>query len=118
MIDLLANELGVALREDYYDDPQGRRVRKKHAIRSLRQLSDGTVEQLVFWVDIEDATEKQMHTAFQQRRQQVLRDCCQLHTDVSSYNDNNRHGANIQMVFDFTEDIEELLQPKTYPGGR
>jgi hypothetical protein len=45
---------------------------------------------------------------FQQRRQQIVRDCRQLKTDVDSYNENKTPRAPIQMVFDFTEDLREL----------
>ena len=116
LIDLAARDFASALREEYFTDPQGRRVRKKHAVRNIRELPDGTHEQMVFWVDIDDATPDQMQTAFQQRRMQVLGDCRHLKTDVDSYNDNNKHGAEIQMIFDFSEDLAELEQPVKYDG--
>jgi hypothetical protein len=49
-----------------------------------------------------------MQVAFQQRRQQIVGDCRQLKADVDSYNENYNSGQAIQMVLDFTEDIEEL----------
>lgn len=110
VIDMIASDFADAMREEFTTDPQGRRVRTKHAVRELRELPDGTHEQLVFWVDINDATPQQMQLAFQQRRMQVLGDCRHLKTDVDSYNDNNRNGARIQMVFDFTDDLAELEQ--------
>ena len=113
-IDACARELSEAMREEYFTDPQGRRVRKKHAMRETKVLPDGKHRQLTFWLDIEDADPGQMRTAFQQRRMQVLGDCRQLKTDVDSYNDNNKHGSEIQMVFDFTEDLAELEQPSEY----
>lgn len=116
-IDACAKELSEAMREEYFTDPQGRRVRKKHAMRDIKVLPDGKHRQLTFWLDIEDANPIQMRTAFQQRRMQVLGDCRQLKTDVDSYNDNNAHGAAIQMVFDFTEDLAELEQPSEYAKG-
>jgi len=39
-----ARELSRAARDEYYNDPQGRRVRRKHPIRT---------EQGVLWADIE-----------------------------------------------------------------
>jgi len=117
MIDLAARDIATAMREEYATDPQGRRVRKKHAIRELRGLPDGTHEQLMFWVDIEDADPEQMEKAFQLRRMQVLGDCKHLKTDVDSWNDNNKYGVHIQMEFDFSEDLAEMEQPAEYVGG-
>jgi len=117
MIDLAARDIATAMREEYATDPQGRRVRKKHAIRELRELPDGTHEQLMFWVDIEDADPEQMEKAFQLRRMQVLGDCKHLKTDVDSWNDNNKYGVHIQMEFDFSEDLAEMEQPAEYVGG-
>jgi hypothetical protein len=48
------------LREEMFIDSQVRRVRKKPAIRDLRELPSGKQEQLVLWVDISDATGEQM----------------------------------------------------------
>jgi len=96
-----AEDLSKALREQYITDPQGRRVRAKHAIRQ-----DG--EQGALWADIRLATRAHMEAAFQQRRQQVVADCGQLKRDVDSYNENQNTGKRIQMIFDFTLDLAEL----------
>ena len=45
-------------------------------------------------------------------------DCKQLKTDLDSYNDNNPHGAQIQMTFNFTEDLQELDMPSEYPDRK
>jgi len=37
-------------------------------------------------------------------------DCRQLKQDVDSFNENYNSSVSIQMVFDFTEDLEELEQ--------
>jgi hypothetical protein len=115
LIEQCAHEIAAAMREEMFIDSQGRRVRKKHAIRDLRELPSGKQEQLVLWVDISDATGEQMLKAFQYRRRLVLGDCAQPKTDVDSYNENNRHNAFIEMCFDFTEDLAELEQPVEYP---
>jgi len=116
LIDQCASEIADAMREEFFTDAQGRKVRKKHAIRDIKELPDGRHEQLVLWVDIGDATHEQMLMAFQYRRKQVLGDCRQLRVDVASYNDNNNHGEYIEMSFDFTEDLVEMEQPTEYPG--
>lgn len=107
LVDRASREIARAMREEYVVDPQSRRVRKMRAVRD---------EQGTFWVDIDDAEPDQMHLAFSQRRAQVLGDCKQLKTDVDSYNENNSDGAHIQMLFDFTDDLEELEQSTEYPG--
>jgi len=48
-----------------------------------------------------------MHVALQQRRSQIVGDCKQLKTDTDSYNENENAGEPIQMVLDFTRDVEE-----------
>ena len=98
------------MREEYITDPQGRRVRKKHAIRNNKQLA--------FWVDIEDpeTTTEQIEEALQARRAMVFTDCRQLKNDMDSYNENWNREDPIQMSFDFTEDLAESEQPVEYDG--
>jgi hypothetical protein len=98
-----AEELSRAMREEYMTDPQGRRVRAKHVA-----IIDRAGEQMPLWADIRGASREHMEIAFQQRRQQIVGDCRQLKADVDSYNENYNAGPAIQMVFDFTEDLEEL----------
>ena len=49
-----------------------------------------------------------MQIALQQRRQQIVGDCRQLKNDCEFYNSNKNPGEPIQIVFDFTVDLEEL----------
>lgn len=95
-----ADQISKALRDEYYTDPQGRRVRLNHAAHSGG-------EQLVFWDDIRTAKPEHMLLSFQQRRQQILGDCKQLKNDADSYNENRQPEVKIQMVFDFTLDLAE-----------
>jgi hypothetical protein len=98
-----STDLSRALREEYIRDPQGRRVRAKHAIRE-----DGTQGRL--WADIHTASREHMDVAFQQRREQIVADCVQLRTDVDSYNENqNSDGEPLQLGLDFTVDVEEYI---------
>lgn len=107
-IKALKKELQVALREQRIEDPQGRRVRAKHPQRIYRELKDGSHEQLVLWHDIREATRPQMQAAFQQRRFGIALDCRHLKNDVDSYNENWNKSVPVQLVLDFTEDVEEL----------
>ena len=115
-IDVCARELSEAMREEYYTDLQGRRVRKKHCLRKREELTDGTHQQLTIWLDIEDDADERddIEEAFQQRRTQVFTDCRHLKTDVDSYNDNGNPGNPIPMLFDFTDDLAESEQPTEY----
>ncbi len=101
VIDLCADQLARAMREEYIHDLQGRVVRAKHAARIAG-------EQAVFWADIRTASREHMTIALQQRRQQIVGDCRQLKLDTDSYNENNNPGKPIQMVFNFTDDLVEL----------
>lgn len=111
---LIARDLAQAMREEFYTDPQGRRVRRKHVYPEQVEQADGSFEQFLLWVDILDAETDQMHGAdqmqgaFQYRRHQILGDCRQLKTDVDSFNDNNVYDASIQMVFNFANDLAEF----------
>jgi hypothetical protein len=100
-----AEQLAIALREEYYNDPQGRRVRTKHAIRvPIREKG----EQSHFWDDIRTAKREHMVLSIQQRRNGIVFDCHQLKTVVDSYNDNGNLGDPIQLVMDFTADVAEM----------
>jgi hypothetical protein len=102
IVGLCAEQLSRALRGEYMTDPQGRRVRAKHAARINRNG-----KQLVLWDDIRTASREHMEIAFQQRRQQIVGDCQQLKIDVDSYNENENPGEPIQLVFDFRTDLME-----------
>jgi hypothetical protein len=104
-----AHALAQAARDEYYTDPQGRRVRVKHAAH---------YKQGWLWSDIKAAKPAHMRLSLQQRRLSVLGDCKQLKTDLDSYNDNNIHGAQIQMSFNFEEDLKELSMPAKYPAHK
>jgi hypothetical protein len=99
LLDQCAQQLAEAMREEYVTDPQGRRVRAKHAARE---------GQAVLWADIRDASREHMAIAFAQRRQQIVGDCRQLKADVDSFNENRAMIEPIQTSFDFTLDLMEL----------
>jgi hypothetical protein len=111
----LAQDLGRAMREEYIEDAQGRRVRKLHARRIDTLQASGEYKQITVWDDIRSAKPEHMHMSFQQRRLMVLGDCHQLKTDVESYNDNFNPAKPVQIHFDFSEDLEEMDMPSDYP---
>lgn len=107
-IDMLKAELRAALREEYITDPQGRRVRRKHAQRMYNIVEGGKCKQTVLWHDIETATRPQMQACSQQRRQAIVMDCKQLKQDVDSYNENYNKSVPIKLLWDFTDDLADL----------
>jgi len=116
LIEQCADEIAAAMRDEYFIDPQGRTVRRKHPYREIEELPDGKHKQLFLWVDVADAKPAEMEKAFQFGRKLIVGDCKQLKTDVDSYNDNNPHGEYIEICFDFRDDLAEAEQPTVYPG--
>lgn len=112
LVEMCAEQLSRAMREDYITDDQNRRVRAKHAARITRHG-----RQITLWADIRTAEREHMEIAFQQRRQQIVGDCAQLKRDVDSYNENREHSSPIQMVFDFRDDLAELELEKPRLAG-
>lgn len=95
-----ADQIAQVWRDEYMTDPQGRRVRVKHAARYP--------ESGWLWDNMPTASHKHMELSFQNKRQQIVMDCHQLKLDVDSYNQNFNKGKAVQMVFDFRNDLEEL----------
>jgi hypothetical protein len=95
------------MRTQYTTDAAGRRVRRKHAVRLKDTRPDGSKQQLVLWVDIELASPQFMQQSIQQRRQAIADDCWQLKQDLDSYNQYHNPAEPLQVLLDFTEDIEE-----------
>jgi hypothetical protein len=109
-----AEEFASAMREDYYTDPQGRRVRALHVARVASRLPDGSRQQRMLWDDIRSASHEFMERAFQLRRRQIVGDCKQLKTDVDSFNENRPEEGPIQLLLDFTNDVAEANEPTDY----
>jgi hypothetical protein len=116
LITQCASEIAAAMRDEQYTDPQGRVVRKKRPYRSVEGLLEGNHEQIFLWVDMEEVKPDEAEMAFQYGRKLTLDDCRQLKLGVDSYNENNPHGAYIEMSFDFSDDLAEMEQPTEYPG--
>lgn len=99
-----SRDISRALREEYFTDAQGRRVRAKHP----RKERGRNGKNLNLWDDIRTAPRSHMETSFVQRRERIVGDCRQLKIDVDSYNDANQDQEPIQLEFDFTLDLLEL----------
>lgn len=98
-----ARDLAQAMRQEYFTDVKGRRVRAKHPARVKRNGS-----QMMLWDDIRSAPREHMQKAFQLRRRRIAAECKQVKTDVGSYNDAHPDERPIQMVLDFRQDVREM----------
>jgi hypothetical protein len=95
-----AEDLATALRSEHAYDPQGRKIRTKHAAIDPKHPEQG-----VLWADIRTASEEHMQRSFEMRRSQIIGDCKQLKLDLDSFNENRKPVTPIQMNFDFTSDL-------------
>lgn len=108
IIDLIARDIAQVFREEYRVDEQGRRYRAKHAV--TKKQGNKT---LSLWADLDDINAPHQHfqKSFAQRRSQIVGDCFQLKTDADVYNEKRKPAQPIQIILDFTLDVEELQQP-------
>lgn len=115
-VDLLRKDISRYLRSEYITDPQGREVRKNHAIIVDVQTPAGSKRRSI-WMELFHASPEHMKASSQLRRRGLLRDAVQLDLDLKSYNDNNVFGVALpSMDFDLNKDIEEINLPTTYPS--
>ncbi len=101
-LDKLAEDMANALREEYRKDKYGRRYRVNHAVRITK-----FGVQYTFWGDLDHADRPFMEKSYALRRKQIVGDCMQLKTDVDVYNDMHPDQEPIQIILDFSKDVEE-----------
>lgn len=108
VIDAIAADIAQVFREEYRTNRFGQRYRAKHA--TTQKYGNKT---LSLWADLDDPNAPHDHfmKSFAQRRQQIVGDCFQLKTDADVYNDHRMPPVPIQIVLDFTLDVEELQMP-------
>lgn len=99
----LANDLAQALREEKRVDKAGREFRANIAVK--QRAKDGTT--LFEWADIDDAPRLYVEKNVQQERRSIASDCYALAMKVEHYNDAHRAEEPIQLILDFTDDVEE-----------
>jgi hypothetical protein len=100
-IDLLAKQFTDAAQEERkYDAKTGRPYRVYHALPVAGQLS------LFHYVDIDEATRKQMHMSSVNRREQMVSDGLNLILDLDHWNSVNTDEEPISLPMDLTLDIE------------
>ncbi len=110
-------DMAHALRGGYFPDDRGRSVRRYHAAKHVHCDEFGVVVQEVFWADMLSSPpppRDHMEVALKGRREQIVGDCYQLKVDVEYYNGGHASDNPIQMVWDFTYDLEDRDQPTDY----
>jgi hypothetical protein len=98
-----AEDLASAMREEYFVDVRGKRVRRLHPAQ--KRISTG--EQLTIWDDMRTAPHEHMYLSFQQNRRKIFWDCHSLKEAVDSYNFVHTPAEQIEMIYDFTNDLAE-----------
>lgn len=112
--ELFAVQLSDAARTEYrVDGKTGLSYRANHALRV--KTNDG--RQYTLWVDIDDATRSQMLFSLTSRRQQMVGDAVHLKIDEMVWNDKHPTEEPIQLVMQFTDDVEERLNSPGYGSG-
>jgi hypothetical protein len=112
---LLRRTIRGALRNDYFEDPQGREVHTYHPEMVQVHTADGVIWKST-WHRIFEMPPELMRASGQLRRRGAFRDVRQISIDFDSYNDNNIHKANVDKPdFNFNKDLEEMMMPTEYP---
>lgn len=114
--EILRKDIARYLKNDYIDDPQGRHVRKNHAVFIQVQTQDGP-KRRSRWYGIDVAPPDHMKLSLQLRRNAAFHDIRQMELDFQSYNDNNTYGVKlVPMDYNFNKDVQEANLPATYPS--
>jgi hypothetical protein len=101
-LDRLAHDFAQAAREEVLKDEEtGQPYRVNHAVTVTRHG-----QQLVIWIDINEAKRRPMHRSLMMRRNQMIGDGLQLTLDADHWNRIHSDEKRIDIPLDFTYDIE------------
>jgi hypothetical protein len=100
---VLANDLAGALREKKRTDKDGREHRAFIPVRTKA----GNGQDLFEWADIDTAPRAHVEKHVQQDRRSIVSDCYALQMKVDHYNAVHPEEDPIQLVLNFTDDVEE-----------
>jgi hypothetical protein len=106
LIEQCAEEIAQAMCQEHFKDGRGRSIRAKHVVRKKMPNGQTRFE----WDDSRTAPREWLEVSFQQRRHTIAGECRQLKNDVDWFNDHRAKGDLIQVVFDFTRDLEDWEQ--------
>lgn len=99
----LANDLAQALREEKRKDKSGREYRANIPVRKTKNGKS-----LFEWADIDVAERSHVEKSVQQERRSIAQSCYALAMKVEHYNEIHPEEEDLQTIFDFEEDIEEM----------
>ena len=99
-----ARDMAESLREERRVDKEGRSYRAKIAAR----VTKGGLP-LFVWADIDDAPRTHVEMGIAQKRKQIVADGYHLRIDVDHYNWAHPTEEPIQLILDFTDDVEEQM---------
>lgn len=71
---------------------------------------------MTFWVDIDEATRRQMNKCLVQRREQMVGDAVQITLDADHWNVAHAEEEPIVMEMDFAEDVQWRLNAPDQDG--
>ena len=103
VVNQCAEQIAREMAAEYFNDANGNRVRAKHAVVH----PEGSVQH-VLWDDIRTGEPKHLEVSFQQKRKNILYECKQLKNDADYYNEFRKPDEPVQIVFDFSLDLEEM----------
>lgn len=107
------HDMARALAVEYTTDPQGREVRSMVAVPIV---GSDNGQMLWEWAPIFSARPEHFKISQQMGRNAILADCRQHRLNGLSYNDNNKHGAVVDLFdYNFNPDLEEGDMPTEYP---
>lgn len=111
----LRRSIRRALRNDYFEDPQGREVHTYHPEMIQEHTAEGPIWKSR-WHRIFEMPPELMRASGQLRRRGAFRDVRQISIDFDSYNDNNVFKTTVEKPdFNFNKDLEEMMMPTEYP---
>jgi hypothetical protein len=116
--EVLRREIVSYLSKSTQTDPQGRDVRT-YAVNFVKvKNAKGKIKRRSRWLPLFDAPKDFARGFLQWQRNGALFDLVSMETTRESWNDNNKWGDKIEQgSLDFTNDVEELKMPTTYPSA-
>ena len=103
VVNQCADQIARAMAQEYFTDASGRRVRAKHAVVYPEGPNSYSL-----WDDIRSADHPFVSLSLQQGRRNILNQCKQLKNDADYYNSERTPPTQIEIVFNFELDLEEL----------
>lgn len=98
-----------ALQQDNYLDPQGNKVRTKHAVKNYKG------QQTSLWVDVRIGKPAIVKEAFEQSWQGIANDVKRHSIEKQSYDLNNAYGATLPLFdYNFNQQAEDARMSGEY----